>query len=122
MPSYQASIVAARLAREWSREDLAEETGLPLSDIIAIETGRAEPTPVLDALELIQLNLILPEVSARFLQAILSEIRKVEPERLLILLAEILDAIGQERAGNPNQRRQINVVHGDSVNVEQRNA
>lgn len=85
----------ARYAREWSREHLAEETGLSVEQIDAIENGFADPTPVLAALRLDHIELLLPAIGVNFLKTVVPIAQRIESGKLPLALAAVTDILGR---------------------------
>lgn len=115
---YGRDIRSARLARGWSRQRLAEESGLTVDAVSAIESGRdGDPAPAIDALELQELRLLLPDLTANFLRTIQPVVARIDETQLPVTLAAVLDIVGRAAAGmapDPDIQ-QVNVVSGDAT-------
>lgn len=115
---YGRDIRAARLARGWSRQRLAEESGLTVAAISEIESGGdSDPAPAVEALELQELRLLLPDLTANFLRTIQPVVAKIDEDQLPVTLAAVLDVVGRAAAGmDPAPDiQQVNVVSGDAT-------
>lgn len=115
---YGRDIRAARLARGWSRQRLAEESSLTVAAISALESGgEGDPAPVIEALGLQEVGLLLPDMTANFIRTIQPVIAKIDEDRLPVALAAILDIAGRAAAGiePAPDVQQVNVVSGDAT-------
>ncbi|MFV8232391.1 helix-turn-helix domain-containing protein [Mycolicibacterium fortuitum] len=111
-------IRAARLARGWSRQRLAEESGLTVAAVSALESGMGgDHEPALDALELQEVHLLLPDMTAHFVRTIQPVLAKIDEAQLPVVLAAILDIVGRTAAGiDPvPDIQQVNLVTGDAT-------
>ena len=115
---YSRDIRAARLARGWSRQRLAEESGLTVAAVSALESGMGgDHEPVINALELQEVHLLLPNITANFLRTVQPVMDKIDDDRLPVALAAILDVAARAAAGiDPAPDiRQVNLVAGDGT-------
>ena len=115
---YSRDIRAARLARGWSRQRLAEESGLTAAAISALESGMGgDHEPVVEALGLQEVHVLLPDITANFLRTIQPVMDKIDDERLPVALAAILDVAARAAAGlDPAPDiRQVNLVTGEGT-------
>lgn len=99
MYDYGHDVRLARYARDWTRERLAEETGLTVGDIDAIENGEADPTPALAALQLVEVKMLVTELSANFLRVLQSAAAQVPANKIPLVQAAVLDVVGRAVAG-----------------------
>lgn len=121
--NYGADIRAERLARGWTRQRLAEESGYTTSQIAAVESGQpVDPAPVLEALQLHDVHLVTSSLNAHFLRVVQDIIRRIDRDRVPLVLSDIMSVISHEAAGVevPAVVQQFNVVTGDAT-VEQTN-
>lgn len=116
---YGRDIRSARLARGWSRQRLAEESGLTVAAISALESGMGgeDHGAVIEALELQEVNVLLPDMLVNFMRTMQPVIAKIDDDQLPIVLAAILDIAGRAAAGvDPiPDVRQVNLVAGDGT-------
>lgn len=107
----------ARYARNWTREQLADETGLTVDQIDAIENGEANPGRVLDALGLVDMQLLTTEELAAFSMLVHPKLMQLDPDHRTVVLAQLLDTIAHAAAGIAALPRvgQVTVVHGDVI-------
>ncbi len=115
---YGREIRSARLARGWSRQRLAEESGLTVAAISALESGMGgDHDQVIEALELQEVNVLLPDMLANFLRTMQPVIAKIDDDHLPVVLAAIMDVAGRAAAGiEPvSEVRQVNLVAGDGT-------
>lgn len=116
-------IRSARLRRGWSRQRLAEESGLTPDLVAAIESGDAHisPAPLVAALQLVEVHTLLPEMAAHFLRTIQPVMDQIPEDQLPLALAAILDVAGRAAAGMEPVPSvgQVNIVAGDAT-VEHR--
>lgn len=114
MDNYGHDVRLARYAREWTRDRLAEESGLTVDEVNAIENGEADPTPVLPALQLTEVRMLVSELSANFLRVLQSAAARVPEDQVPLVLAAVLDVVGRAAAGidPPPTVGQFNLVHG----------
>lgn len=114
MHSYGHDVRLARYRRDWTRERLAEETGLSVKEINAIENGEADPTPVLAALQLVEVTMLVTDLAANFLRVLQNAAAKVPEDRVPLVQAAVLDVVGRAVAGiDPTPTvGQFNLIHG----------
>lgn len=123
---YALGIRAARQARGWTRRQLAEEAGITITQVDAIEAGHADPAPAIAALQLEVVTLLLPRITAGFVRTVGPVIEMIPPERLPIALAAVLDGLGRAAAGMEEDAPQVvvsdnhtaQVVVADSIDVD----
>ena len=105
MNAFGGELRTARLEREWSRQKVAEESGLTVEDIEALENrhpdyGRAE---VLAALQLDEVYLLTPPVATAFLDIAEPLTKRIDKDQLQMVLAEMLVVLGRapDNGSNP---------------------
>jgi transcriptional regulator with XRE-family HTH domain len=108
---YGSHIRAARLARGWSRQHLAEESGVTIEQVDAIENGRGDPEPAIAALQLEVVTVLLPRITAGFIRAAGPVIDMIPPERLPLALAAVLEDLARAAAGIEEEPvQQVNLI------------
>ncbi len=116
-------IRSARLAREWSKDRLADEAGIETEAVDAIEAGQltADIPAVMSALGLSELHMVIPTMLADFVRAIRPVIASIEPKQLPRALGQIMELAGSFAAGMEPLPRigQLNVING-IVDLDQR--
>lgn len=118
-PDYGAEIRKLRLERSWSRDRLAEESGLATSDIEAAERfGSTQHLgQIVNALGAEAMTLLLPGATADYIRTVRPIAAQIPPDKLPIALAECLRILARAAAGVDNSDanvRQYNVVSGDA--------
>lgn len=114
MNEYGHDVRLARYVRKWTREQLAEESGITVEQINAIENGEASPEPVLEALQLIYQERLTTEPLAAFSVVIQPILAKIPEDQLPLVMAVVLDAIGRAAAGiELTKAPNLNVIASD---------
>lgn len=117
-----------RLARGWSRDDLAEESRLTVETVAAIEDGTGGSLEDIDAifvaLDAEVVTVLLPRQMASFLGALQPVAGRISDEDLPLVQAEIMRTIGLAAAKKPfDEASQMNVEAGviarDDADIEQ---
>ncbi len=111
---YGHDIRMARYNRHWTRERLADEAGVTVAQVNKIENGEADPTPVLKALQLVEVTMLVSDLEANFLRILQSTAQEISKEKLPVVLAAVLDVVGRAAAGiDPRPTvGQLNYVSG----------
>ena len=118
---YGHDIRMARYNRQWTRERLADEAGVTVAQVNEIENGDADPTPVLKALQLVEVTMLVSDLEANFLRILQSTAQEIPKEKLPVVLASVLDVVGRAAAGiDPKPTvGQLNYVSG-VADIDQR--
>ena len=118
---YGHDIRMARYNRHWTRERLADEAGVTVAQVNKIENGEADPTPVLKALQLVEVTMLVSDLEANFLRILQSTAQDISKEKLPVVLASVLDVVGRAAAGiDPKPTvGQLNYVSG-VADIDQR--
>ena len=113
---YGRSIRNARLARNWSREHLADKAGVSAESVESIESGKpsTDIERILDTLGLVEVHTLMPSLRANFLTMVEPIIEQIPESQMPIVMAAVLDIVGRAAAGRAPAPTvgQLNVVSG----------